>query len=315
MKPSHLAIALVLLILPFFVSYVIDTKATDTQNETTSELNKAMANSLYEAALVSDMKLEEADCRIGFYENFLDVLGHSLGYNASEDYMVAMEQNIPMVIFCVEDGYYCVFSDYNALTATFRKTTGVLIPYSRQYGNYNVTFNMSGKIGVLNMVSGAYNEGMFPRIYEKLGKPNDLSFCESVAEYEAELSSIIAERITLESEYLIENHNYGNSEPYSIRIPMGESSDIRTITQPCIISMYQGDTMSTNGSRVDIYTFSCVEIQDLVPFEVYTEQGESGEVILYYHRCTGQHKGVNVIASGTQEFCASLGANPCPMCP
>ncbi|MBR6294334.1 MAG: hypothetical protein IKR54_07065 [Lachnospiraceae bacterium] len=314
MKPSLLAIILAALILPFLISYIIDAKATDAQNETTSELNKSVANSLYETALTSDMKLEEPDSRIGFYDNFLDILAHNLGYYITDEQRTAMEQDIPMIIFCVDNGYYCVYSDYNTTTKLFTKTSGVLVPYSRRYGNYNVVFNMSGNVVVTNLSNSAVTSGMFERVFTELGRPAQLDFMASVAEYETELSDIIAQRITIESENIIENHNYGNIESYTINIPAYENSGVRAVTKPCVIAMYQGDTMQTNDSRVDIYTFSSVEIQDLVPFEVYAVFEADGTVSLYYHSTASGHTMPNVIATGTLDYCASLGANPCPEC-
>ena len=305
-----------LIIAPAFLVYYLDTQATEAQHVVTDDLTKAVSTALFDTINISDLKFENRDTRIGFYNNLIDTLSASLGYNVTEDTKQMMEQKIPAIIFCANDGYYTVYTDINTATKQFIKVTSPKIPYSAvSGGRYEVQLCMDGTVKVNDFVNNLELEGDYSLIYEELEKPAALDFMENKADYKIELSYIIGNKIGRESEALLAAHIYGRESvnTYNVDVPTAEMGSVREITHPCVMCMYQGAIYSSQTSNVDIYAFSSVELQESVPFEIYSVDSAVSGKILYYHPSDSGHD-VDAIERGTLHECAELGAVPCPEC-
>lgn len=314
-KATHWILIIVLIMLPLFTVYYIDTMTTDAQTNVTDELSKSVTNAMYDTVTKSDLKFTRRETRSAFYDNLIGSLSAQLGYDITEDTKVALAQKIPAVVFCSDDGYYTVYSDIDTAGKKFVKVNAPCIPYTEVYGGkYKVRFTMHGEVTVTDITGGQEYTGPYEYLYNELGAPSELECLSCKGEYLTELSCIIGNRIGRECESLLAEHIYGkdNINTYNVDIPTSETSKVREITQPTVIAMYQGSTYSSHASTVNIYSFQAVELQDLVPYLVYV----SDDGVRYYHPATTDHAKTITehTDSGTLREVSETGALPCPHC-
>lgn len=302
-----------------FAFYYLDTKATRALDETTEELTKTLSEAMYDVATGSDWDFDSEMSRKTFITNFTNRLSASLGYDATEDTKEAMMQKVPAIILAGNSCFYIYYTGtYNSGGVTYvSKAFSPRIPYTDVYGNYAVSFSFDGQIKVEVNGSADIYQGLYYDVYAQLGSPAALNFMATEKDYVTTVSLLATRLIEQNFEMMADKGLIGENsdKSYVFSIPAGETGFLRTVTGPCAIAMYQGNTMQiTTGEMINAYSFVAADLQQRGSYVVLLETNPTdGSTFLTYHREGCTHSGSRIM-KGTMQECAGHGAYPCPDC-
>lgn len=260
---------------------------------------------------------------------FYETLRECFNYEATS-YADQIYYYVPCIFLIDTDGYYIEYTTEYADDTGYGAYSEIITPINKwakafsagsnglSGSSYNVEFHLDDSVVVeykdrqdrIISLSGNYHE-----VYEKLGKPAELSFMGAYNSFYSEKTSFIINTLQAQMEYYINVHdeslNQFNNYQYQFTLPEIAGEDwARLIDMPTVVSFLQGVQTPYNDSYLNIYAFAGSEIELQYSYYVTTEADGK-----YYHRDFCPHVTEAALKKPySMKTAAENGAYPCPVC-
>lgn len=333
---SHWNIVLGVVGLMLIAVLMFNTGYTQEQQSANQDLAISLSTSMKDAAATSEWDTGSEGGRLQLFANMENLLASQLNVpegDMSNDLMT----RIPVIALADYRGYYLYYTDIvkdDQGYDTYVKTMSPLLPYEETLSNgYKVAYGLDGYVSVtkphetLPTYRGD-SEKVYSELPDSLRAPLSMMARRGKGQtsedtYEAHMGHVIATEIETAMETLVQTKNLGPNKgtQYRFSLPAAGAGQIRSITKPTIIALYQGkkeNNIRTLGGDINIYSFAAAGIAVREKYQIcgyLVDSGMNDGGNSYYHRDGCPYADyANATFKGTSTQCAAHGAKPCPYC-
>lgn len=235
-----------------------------------------------------------------------------------ENYFLEIESaakfEVPFVIYVDRDGYYVEYTrlvknngskEYQLFLS---EKQSFVRSYSDANDRYVVTYRLDGRISVVSGRYGKSVEGTYEECYEKLGRPDALSFMETKNSYWEEHDLVLTDILSDKINYYVNTHNTDNKleRKYYFAMPSETSEFGRMLRTPCVISFSQGNQSTIQNTNS--YGFAGASIEKERMYYSYYARTIDDETELFY--TNDKNVAPDNVNAGSMRDLAKQGAIP-----
>lgn len=280
----------------------------------------------------SNYIFEDENVREETINTFYSSLAGCFNYEHST-YEDMLRTYVPCVILIDTDGYYVQYSqDYRDNEGDI-SSAEIISPINKwavttvcsNGDTFTIEYHLDDTVKVTQenrSGEAATYEGYYYDVYEKIGKPDDLSELNmDIKSYREAKTLYIIRDLEDKIEYYI-NNNYGfvnqYNTQYTFTLPTSTGGSwARLIDNPTVISFLQGLQEGYPSGLYNVYAFSGAEIEENILYYIKKEELKDGSTIYYYHEKDCNHlteDSINAQEPVSMHRAAMNGAYPCPDC-